>query len=123
MAIPLRRHLKDRVPTSRISSRHPDGPGQRRRLRSPNTKRDSLGRPDVDRSHAPRNQRSLYRGKSSQKLDGNRSEPKHALWQRSPTEEKLSIPGPFQESDRSTTHRDARKTDVPTTRPQRFTEI
>ena len=37
MATPLRRHPKDRVPTSRISSRHPDGPGQRRLLRSLNT--------------------------------------------------------------------------------------
>ena len=75
MATPLRRHPKDRIPTSRISSRHPDGPGQRQLLRSPNTKRDSLGRPDVDRGKGPENQRSLYRGKSSPKLVRNRSEP------------------------------------------------
>ena len=84
-------------------------------------KRDSLERPDVDRVQGPENQRSLYRGKSSPKLD--RSEPKHVLWQRSHTEEKLSLPGPVQESDRSTTHRDARKTDVPRTGPRLFTEI
>ena len=123
MATPLRRHPKDRVPTSRISSRHPDGPGRRRLLRSPNTKHDNLGRPDVDRGQGPENQRSLYRGRSSPKLDGNRSEPKHVFWERSHTEKKLSIPGAVQESDRSTTHRDARKTDVPRTGPRLFTEI
>ena len=79
MATPLRRDPKNRVPTSRISSRHPDGPGQRRILRSSNTKRDSLGRPDVDHDQEPENQRSLYRGKSSPKLDGNFSEPKLVL--------------------------------------------
>ena len=97
-----------------------DGPGQRRLLQSPNTKRDSLGRPDVDRGQGPENQKSLYRGKSSPKLVRNRSEPKHVLWQRSHTEEKLSLPGPVQESDRSTTHRDARKTEVPRTGPRLF---
>ena len=123
MATPLRSHRKDHVPTSRISSRHPDGPGQRRFLGSPNTKRDSLGRPDVDRDQGPENQRSLYRGKSSSKLDGNCSEPKYVLWQRSHTEEKLSLPGPVQESDRSISHRDARETDVPRTGRRLFTEI
>ena len=53
----------------------------------------------------------------------NRSEPKHVLWPRSHAEEKLSLPGPVQESDRSTTHRDARKTDVPRTGPRLFIEI
>ena len=109
-----------RVPSSRISSRHPDGPGRRLILRSPNTKRDNLGRPDVDRGQGPENQRSLYRRKSSPKLDGNRSEPRHALWERSHTEEKFSLPGAVQESDRSTTHRNARKTDVPRTGPGLF---
>jgi hypothetical protein len=51
----------------------------------PRIRNVSLGRPDVDRGHGPENQRSLYRGKSSPKLDGNRSEPKHVLWQRSHT--------------------------------------
>ena len=89
----------------------------------PNAERDSLGRPDIDLGQGPENQRSLYRGKSSPKLIGNRSEPKHVPWQRSHTEEKLSLPGPVQESDRSTTHRDARKTDIPRTSPRLFTEI
>ena len=65
----------------------------------------------------------LYRGKLSPKLDGNRSEPKRVFWQRSHTEEKLSLPGPVQEFDRSTTHRDVRKTDVPRTGARLFTEI
>ena len=64
---PLRRHPKDRVPTDRVSPMHPDGPRQRGLLRSPNTKRDSLGRLDGDRGQGPQNQRSLYRGKSSPK--------------------------------------------------------
>jgi hypothetical protein len=41
----------------------------------------TAGRLDVDRGQGPENQRSLYRGKSSPKLDGNRSEPKLVLWQ------------------------------------------
>jgi hypothetical protein len=117
MATPLRR------PTSGISSRNADGPGERRLLRSRNTNRDNLGRSDVDRGQGLEIQRSLYRGKSSPKLDDNRYEPKHVLWQRSHPKEKLSLPGPIQKSDRSTTHRDGRKTDVSLRGPWRFTAI
>ena len=43
-----------------IRQRHPDGLGRRSLLRSPNTKRDSLGRPDVDRGQGLENQRPVY---------------------------------------------------------------
>jgi hypothetical protein len=47
----------------------------------------------------------------------------HMYFGKDPTEGKLSLPGPVQESDRSTTHRDVRKTDVPRTGSRLFTEI
>ena len=58
----------------------------------PRIRNVSLGRPDVDRGHGPENQRSLCRGKSSPKLDGNRSEPKPVFRKRPHPEEKLSLP-------------------------------